>query len=76
MGQITIYLDPQTEAQLKVAVENSGLSTSRWIAGVIHEKLRQTWPAEVRELLGSWPDLPEIEEIRAAQGSDVPREVL
>ncbi len=76
MAQITIYLDTETETQLKAAVESSGISTSRWIASIIQEKLQKTWPPEVRELLGSWPDLPEIEEIRAAQGTDVPREAL
>lgn len=76
MAQITIYLDPQTETQLKVAVEKSGVSTSGWIAGVIQEKLRQTWPSEVRQMLGAWPDLPEIEEIRASHGTDVPREAF
>jgi hypothetical protein len=76
VSQITIYLDPKTESDLKAAVEGSGVSTSRWIAGVIQEKLRKTWPPEVREFLGSWCDLPEIEQIRAAQGTDVTRESL
>jgi hypothetical protein len=76
VAQIKIDLDPQTETDLKGAAATSGVSTSRCIAGTIQEKLRTTWPPELCELLGSWSDLPEIEQIRASVGQDLPRESL
>lgn len=77
MGQITIYLDKETESKLKKAAKSSHLSVSKWIAGVIEEKIATEWSRDVVTLAGSWKDdFPSIEEIRAGNGHDAPREGL
>lgn len=77
MGQVTIYLDNETEHKLKKAAQSSHLSVSKWIAGIIEEKVATEWPQEVVSLAGCWKeDFPTIEEIRSSPGHDSPREEL
>ena len=77
MGQVTIYLDKETENKLKKAAKSSHLSVSKWVAGVIEEKITTEWPQDVVSLAGSWKDdFPTIEEIRSGAGHDSPREDL
>jgi hypothetical protein len=76
MGQLTIYLDPETERKMQAVVEQSGMSKSRWIANLIREKTADAWPEKVRELAGAWRDIPTGDEIRKALGQDAERESL
>ena len=77
MGQVTIYLDNETENKLKKAAKSSHLSVSKWIAGIIKEKIMTEWPQDVVELAGSWKeDFPTLEEIRSNIGHDSMREDL
>jgi hypothetical protein len=76
MGQLTIYLDPETEKKLHEAAKKNGLSLSRWVANLIKEKTANTWPDSVVELAGAWKDLPTAEELRKGAGDDLPREAL
>jgi hypothetical protein len=74
MGQITIYLDDETEKRLRSAAEGEGLPVSRWIGQLIQARMRNEWPQSVREMAGAWPDFPKLSEIREPQGDDLPRE--
>ena len=74
MSQVTIYLDKNTEAKMRAAVKNAGISKSKWVAGLIREKTAEVWPEDVARLAGTWPDLPTAEEIRKGGGVDTPRE--
>lgn len=74
MGQVTIYLDDETEQKMIANAQVMNLSKSKWIAKVIQEKLVDNWPDTVRELPGSWDDFPSLEELRA--GADSKRETL
>lgn len=74
MSQLTLYLDPETEAKLRAAAEASGLSLSRWVAGLIQEKAASEWPESVASLAGAWKEAPLARQIRAPAGRDVPRE--
>ena len=76
MGQLTLYLDTETEKKMKAAAKAAGLSLSRWVAGLIRERTVDKWPESVVQLAGAWPDMPSLEEIRAEQGEDVPRQPL
>ena len=77
MGQVTIYLDDETERRMKQAADAVGLSRSRWAANAIREKAESEWPESFRRLIGTWgDDFPELEEIRRDLGKDVPRETL
>lgn len=76
MGQVTIYIDTETEKKLNQIVKKSGLSKSKWIAGLIRDKTTGTWPESIIQLAGQWKDLPTAETIRKGMGSDVNREPL
>ena len=76
MGQITIYLDSETEKKMKAVTANMNLSQSKWIASLIKEKLRDDWPDSVRNLSGAWKDMPSAEEIRKGAGEDAGRQDL
>ena len=74
MGQVTIYLDDDSEARLKASAKARGIPVSRWVAELVREKTDTEWPEEVRKLAGAWADFPEVEELRSGQGKDVERE--
>jgi len=76
MGQITIYLDAETEKRLTKAIKSGGISRSRWIADLIKEKVATSWPKNVAALAGAWSDMPTVDEIRKGFGKDVKREPL
>jgi len=76
MGQVTVYLDDKTEAEMNAAVKASGISKSKWVARVIHEKASNEWPDSITQLAGAWPDLPTAEEIRHSAGDDTRREAF
>jgi len=76
MGQVTIYLDDETEKKMVANAMAMGVSKSRWIANAIREKLLDEWPATVRELPGGWPDFPTLNELRASRDEDIERESL
>ena len=76
MGQVTIYLDDESEQTLRTAAASSGVAVSRWVADLIREKTRTDWPQSVRALAGAWPDFPDEDEIRSGNGADAPRAKL
>jgi hypothetical protein len=76
MGQVTIYLDTETEQKMLRIVKESGLSKSKWIACLIREKASAMWPESVMGMAGSWSDLLMAEDIRKEIGRDAEREPL
>lgn len=76
MGQVTIYLEDEVEAKMRLAAKTMRLSQSKWIANLIKEQVVNEWPESVRDLAGAWRDLPTLEEIRNFQNTDLPREDL
>ena len=76
MGQVTIYLDPETERKMQTMVKQSGMSKSKWVANLIREKTTDVWPENIKQLAGAWKDLPSAEEIRKELGQDLERESL
>ena len=74
MSQVIIYLDDETEKRARAAADASGDSLSKWISGVIREKTATTWPQNVLDLAGSWPDFPLAGELRKSQKGDHRRE--
>lgn len=72
MGQVTIYLDDESERKLKEAARADGVPVSRWVAETIRRRTRAEWPDSVRRLPGSWDDM----ERPATSGRDVERESL
>lgn len=76
MGQVTLYLDSDTEARMKEAATAAGVSQSRWLADLIREKTAKEWPPSVAALAGAWSDMPTAGELRQDFGEDVPREPI
>lgn len=76
MGQVTIYLDEQTELTARDAARAEGVSLSKWIARRIGGRSRDEWPAFMRDLVGAWPDMLSAEQIRMSARKDLPRRRL
>ena len=74
MAQVTIYLDKELEEKMRKLAKSMNISQSKWIAGLIREKLQTEWPLAIQELAGAWNEFPTAEEIRAEMGQDVERE--
>jgi len=73
MGQVTIYLDDETEEKARTAARAKGVPLSRWVAERIQRRARGEWPEAVRALAGAWPDLPSAEQIRKSKAKDIAR---
>jgi len=76
MGQVTIYIDDETEKKMIASAKAKKVSKSRWVTEVIREKVAREWPASVRELVGAWEDFPSTAELRSDVGQDTKREAL
>ena len=76
MCQVTVYLDDEIEKRMTASAKAMKLSKSKWIANAIREKLTDEWPANVRELAGSWEDFPTLEDIRTTDQRDITGEGL
>jgi hypothetical protein len=76
MGQLTLYLDNETEERMKASAKAAGVSLSRWVADLIRDKTATEWPDSLVKLIGAWAEgFPSLEEIRAGQPEDLPREL-
>ena len=76
MGQVTIYIDDETEQKMLKIVKKGGISKSKWIADIIKEKTATTWPESIVKLSGAWKDLPTAEEMREEMGVDTKRDPI
>lgn len=74
MGQVTIYLNDETESKMKIAAKSMKISKSKWISKIIEEKVSTEWPLNVHEMAGSWNNFPNQDEIRSSYGEDAARE--
>ncbi|OGA13272.1 MAG: CopG family transcriptional regulator [Betaproteobacteria bacterium RIFCSPHIGHO2_12_FULL_69_13] len=73
MGQVTIYLDDETENKARAAARAEGVPLSKWVAERIRRRAGSEWPEAVRALAGAWPDFPSVEQIRKSKAKDVRR---
>jgi hypothetical protein len=73
MGQVTIYVDDETEKQARASARAAGVSLSKWVAGRIQRRAHAEWPAAVKALAGAWRDLPTAERLRRGAAKDVAR---
>lgn len=76
MGQITIYLDKETEYQMNQIIKQKKISKSKWIASLVRQKTATQWPEHLAALAGAWKDFPTSEKIRKEMGKDSHRESL
>jgi metal-responsive CopG/Arc/MetJ family transcriptional regulator len=76
MGQVTIYLDAETEKKMNQIVKKNKVSKSQWVSELIKEKIADSRPDNIINLAGAWKDFPSIDEIRAQTRKDAKREPL
>lgn len=76
MGQVTIYLDSETEKKMNNVIKKTGISKSKWISDLIKQKMTSTWPENIVKLAGAWTDLPTAEDIRKNMAEDADRESI
>jgi hypothetical protein len=76
MGQVTIYLDSETEKKMSSMIKKTGISKSKWISDLIKQKITTTWPENIVKLAGAWTDLPTAEDIRKNMAEDADRESI
>ncbi len=76
LGQITIYLDKETEYKMNQIVKQKKVSKSKWIASLVQQKTATHWPEHLADLAGAWKDFPESNKIRKDMGKDTNREPL
>ena len=76
MGQVTIYLDSETEKKMSNMIKKTGISKSKWISDLIKQKITTTWPENIVKLAGAWTDLPTAEDIRKNMTEDADRESI
>ncbi len=76
MGQVTIYLDSETEKKMSNVVKKTGISKSKWISDLIKQKMTSTWPENIVKIAGAWTDLPTAEDLRKNMAEDADRESI
>ena len=76
MGQVTIYLDSETERKLNAIISNMNISKSKWIAELIRARTASTWPESIVNLAGAWKDFSSATDLRKKMGHDAKREPL
>jgi len=74
VGQVTIYLDEDSERRLKSAAAAAGIPVSRWVAALIQQKTATQWPHSVPRLAGDWKDFPDAAVLRETTAKDITRE--
>lgn len=62
MPQITLYVDDDTRKLVEQAAKTSGLSQSKWVTRAIRRQAASSWPQNVLDLAGRFPDFPLREE--------------
>jgi hypothetical protein len=73
MGQVTIYIDDETEQKARASARADGVSLSKWVATRIKRRVQGEWPESVRALAGAWRDIPSAQRLRRTGGKDTPR---
>ena len=76
MGQLTIYLDNNSEKILRRRAKEKKLSVSKYVSILVWEKSVSEWPEELIGSAGTWHDYPRVAELRADYGEDIPRDKL
>lgn len=76
MAHLTIYLTDDAERRVRKAAKAAKVSVSKWVADRVAKSVETDWPQEFLALAGSFPDFPDVDELRKGYGADVRRESL
>lgn len=63
MAQLAIYIDDKTAREIKKVSRREGLSRSEWVSKALKKELQERLPEEFFQVLGSWEDDRNPEEI-------------
>lgn len=74
MSHLSLYLDRETETIVRKAAEKNSISLSKWIVRQLKKSAKDEWSDNFKNLAGSIPDMPLIEELRNDPGIDSNRE--
>ena len=74
MKQLILEIDETTEARIFTAAKTAGLSAQQWLKRIIDEKTVASWPDSVKDLAGTWQDVPFSDELRKGEDQDITRE--
>jgi hypothetical protein len=75
MSHLSIYLDRETETLVRKAAKKNSLSMSKWIARQLKKSAQDEWSESFKNLAGSIPEMPLIEDIRKGfRSNDARRE--
>ena len=74
MKQLLLEIDETTEARIFTAAKTAGLSAQQWLKRIIDEKTVASWPDSVKDLAGTWQDVPFSDELRKGEDQDITRE--
>jgi hypothetical protein len=84
--QLTIYIDDDASLRAKASAAASKMSLSGWVTKLIKEHAqpvdKQGYPLgffeamQARAGAGVWDDFPSIDDIRASEVPDLPREAF
>ncbi len=76
MAHLTIYLADDVERRVRKEARAAKVSVSKWVADRVTHSVETSWPPEFLALGGSFPDFPEVDDLRKGYGEDVSRETL
>ena len=74
MKKLILEIDETTEARIFIAAKTAGLSAQQWLKRIIDEKTVASWPDSVKDLAGTWQDVPFSDELRKGEDQDITRE--
>ncbi len=76
MGQLTIYLDQETDRKVKAAARKSKISVSKWVHNAVTASLRDAWPVGFAELYGAIKDKSFEKPGQPKARDDIPRKTF
>lgn len=75
MPQLAIYLDDETAKLLAEASEKEGVSRSAWVREAVEARLKSRLPDSFFEVLGTWEDDREPDQILRDIREEAPQRV-
>ena len=83
MSQVTIYMDDDCINRAKVAAHAAQLSLSAWISKLVKTQVAEVdangYPKDFFDMIAQaaplWKDFPTVEQLRANDVPDLPREI-
>jgi hypothetical protein len=76
MAHLTIYFTDDVENRVRKAAKAAKVSVSKWVADRVAKSVETAWPPGFLAFAGSFPDFPDVAELRRGNSADIRRESL